>query len=40
MITKEIEFKVIAPTFEEIKQTEEYKLLMDKIKSMTKTIPV
>ena len=36
---EEIKFKTIAPTNEEVKLTEEYKALLNKIKSMTKTIP-
>ena len=36
---KEIKFKAIAPTNEEVKDTAEYKALLNKIKSMTKTIP-
>lgn len=35
---KQINVKVVTPTKEEIKQTEEYKALLSKIKSMTKTI--
>ena len=35
---KQINVKVVTPTKEEIKQTKEYKALLNKIKSMTKTI--
>jgi len=35
---KTINVKVITPTTEEIRQTDEYKALVEKIKSMVKTI--
>jgi len=35
---KTINIKVVAPTLQEIKATEEYKAFINKVKSMTKTI--
>lgn len=35
-MAKEIKFKVVTPSYEEIKETEEYKSFVEKVKSMVK----